>query len=558
MKYFYFLLFMLLQVVTVSGNPALPGQWKMLTLTDGTQVNAELKGDKFCHYWQTSDGRCFAESNISGVYESVSLQELQNNALKKRVPFMAADKHRTRTVIGGEHEPYIGKKKGLILLVDFTNKKFLDDHTPELYNDIANKVGFQSDLGFIGSVKDYFLAQSDGQFELDFDVVGPLSMPKTYGYYGANTQGNDTNPGLMIATACQMADEFVDFKDYDWDGDGEVDQVFVIYAGLGEAAGGDANTIWPHEWHLSSNDYGNPLTLDDVIIDTYACGPELTVRRTINSTETVIEGIGTICHEFTHCLGIPDIYDTAYGGGYGMGYWDLMNSGSYNSNGYIPAGFTSYEKMYCGWSQPIELKNDTVITGMKPLSEGGESYIIYNDANRNEYYLLENRQKTGWDAGIPGNGLLVIHVDYDPTCWQYNFVNNYTSYPKYNDHERLTVIAADNSRNTSDAATDAYPYKDKDSLTNNSLPRAELYNLNPDGIHYTSKPITNIKQENGLVSFVFKNQVKNKPQDTGIKNVFTIQENRKHIYDLRGRNLGTDASALPKGVYIIDGKKVVK
>ena len=137
-------------------------------------------------------------------------------------------------------------------------------------------------------------------------------------------------------------------------------------------------------------------------------------------------------------------------------------------------------------------------------------------------------------------------------------MNNYTSYPKYNDHERLTVIAADNSRNTSDAATDAYPYKDKDSLTNNSLPRAELYNLNPDGIHYTSKPITNIKQENGLVSFVFKNQVKNKPQDTGIKNVFTIQENRKHIYDLRGRNLGTDASALPKGVYIIDGKKVVK
>ena len=129
----------------------------------------------------------------------------------------------------------------------------------------------------------------------------------------------------------------------------------------------------------------------------------------------MIEGIGTICHEFTHCLGLPDIYDTAYGGGYGMGYWDLMNSGSYNSNGYIPAGFTSYEKMYCGWSQPIELKNDTVITGMKPLSEGGESYIIYNDANRNEYYLLENRQKTGWDAGIPGNGLLVIHVDYDPT-----------------------------------------------------------------------------------------------------------------------------------------------
>ena len=554
MKHFYFLFIMLLQVVAVSGNPALPGQWKMLTLADGSQVNAELKGDKFCHYWQTSDGRCFSENNTSGVYELVSLQELQKNALEKRAPHKVMNRYSTRSIIGGEHEPYTGKKKGLILLVDFTNKKFEDDHTPELYNDIANKVGFQSDLGFVGSVKDYFLAQSGGLFELDFDVIGPLTMPKTYGYYGANTQGNDTNPGLMIATACEMADEYVDFKDYDWDGDGEVDQVFIIFAGLGEAAGGDVNTIWPHEWHLQYNDYGKTLKLDDVIIDTYACGPELTVVK----KQTVIEGIGTICHEFTHCLGIPDVYDTSYGGGYGMGAWDLMSSGSYNGNSYIPAGFTSYEKMYCGWKQPIELKNDTTITDMKPLSEGGESYIIYNDANKNEYYLLENRQKTGWDAAIPGNGLLVIHVDYDPICWQYNFVNNYTSHPEYNDHERLTVIAADNNRNTSDAATDVYPYKDKDSLTNNSLPRAELYSLNPDGIHYTSKPITNIKQENGLVSFVFKNQVKNKPQDTGIKNVFTIQENRKHIYDLRGRNLGTDASALPKGVYIIDGKKVVK
>ena len=129
----------------------------------------------------------------------------------------------TRSAIGGAHEPYIGKKKGLILLVDFQNKKFEDDHTLDLYKDITNKVGFKSDLGFVGSVKDYFLAQSGGQFELDFDVIGPLSMPKTYGYYGANTQGDDTNPGLMIATACEMADEFVNFKDYDWDGDGEVD-----------------------------------------------------------------------------------------------------------------------------------------------------------------------------------------------------------------------------------------------------------------------------------------------------------------------------------------------
>ena len=241
-----------------------------------------------------------------------------------------------------------------------------------------------------------------------------------------------------------------------------------------------------------------------------------------------------------------------------MNAWDLMCSGSYNGNSYIPAGFTSYEKMYCGWYQPIVLNNDTIVKDMKPLSEGGEFYIIYNDAHPDEYYLLENRQKTGWDAALPGNGLLVIHVDYDPLPWQYNFVNNYTSYPNYNNHERYTVIAADNNRGSNDVATDTYPYNDNDSLTNTSLPRAELYNLNPDGIHYTSKPITKIRQENGLVSFEFKNQVKNRSSETAIRSISAASNVRRTIYNLQGRNMGTNASALPKGIYIIDGKKVVK
>ena len=523
MKKISLLLLLLSQALMLS---AMPDQWQSATLPDGTLLRSELAGSGFRHY------------------------------------HVAPDKRRTRSAIGGDHEPYIGKKKGLILLVDFTNKQFEADHTPQLYNDMANKVGFTSDMGFVGSIKDYFLAQSGGQFELDFDVVGPLSMPKTYGYYGANTQGDDTNPGLMVATACEMADEFVDFKDYDWDGDGEVDQVFVIYAGLGEAAGGDANTIWPHEWHLQYNDYGKTLTLDGVVIDTYACGPELTVKYNYSTQTVITQGIGTICHEFSHCLGLPDVYDTAYGGGYGMQSWDVMASGGYNGDQFIPAGFTSYEMMYCGWRQPIELKNDTVVRDMKPLSEGGDFYIIYNDANKNEYYLLENRQQTKWDAALPGTGLLVIHVDYDETAWKYNFVNNFTSYPDYNNHERYTVIAADNSRNTSDVATDPFPYKEKDSLTNNSLPRAELYNLNPDGIHYTSKPITNIKQENGLISFEFRNLVKNGNTDPGATGITTYPmlppDDRQTIYDLHGRPMGTDPNALPKGIYIIGGKKVVK
>ena len=556
MRHIYLIFIMLFQTLAANSIPARPGQWKILTLADGSQVKAELKGDEFAHYWISEDGTCFAETEKPGIYKAALLSTLIARSEKKRS--QRAEYHarnRTRTVSGDTHEPYVGKKKGLILLVDFQNKKFLDDHTPALYNDIMNKVGFTSDLGFKGSVKDYFLHQSYGQFELDFDVIGPLTMPRTYGYYGANTQGNDTNPGLMVATACEMADKLVDFHDYDWDGDGEVDQVFVIYAGLGEAAGGDVNTIWPHEWHLQSNDYGKTLTLDGVVIDTYACGPEL-IQRGYAESSIGIEGIGTICHEFSHCLGLPDMYDTG-GGNYGMYKWDLMSSGSYNGNSFSPAAYTSYERMYCGWKQPIVLENDTVITDMKAIDEGGDFFIIYNDAAPDEYYLLENRQQRGWDSGIPGSGLLVLHVDFDSELWMYNLVNNTTAYEGYNSHQRCTVIPADNNLATTDAAGDVFPYGEKDSLTNKSLPRAELYNLNPDGIHYTSKPITQIKQSEGVISFKFENKVVNRTPSAIRQTTVMGRSDRPLVYDLLGRSIGTDLKALPKGIYIIDGKKTV-
>lgn len=550
------ILFLCLSMMGLSANAisARPGQWKLLALKNGSFVNAELMGDEVCHYWKSEDGSCYVESSAADLYEPVSsfwIQRMAENSSKQRAFQRRAG---TRAVIGGEHEPYIGSKKGLIILVDFQNKKFREEHTHELYSDILNKVGFTSDLGFKGSVKDYFLSQSYGQFELDFDVIGPLTMPKTYGYYGANTKNNDTNPGLMIATSCEMADDFVDFKDYDWDGDGEVDQVFVLFAGLGEAAGGDVNTIWPHEWNLLSSDYGKTLTLDGVVINTYACGPELIQRG--RKEETIgIDGIGTICHEFSHCLGLPDMYDTG-GNNYAMANWDLMSSGSYNGNSFSPAAFTSYERMFCGWRQPIVLENDTIVTGMKAIDDGGDFYVIYNDAAPQEYYLLENRQQKGWDEGLTGSGLLVLHVDFDLELWMYNLVNNTTDFDGYNGHQRCTVIPADNNFGKSDIATDVYPYNDKDSLTNLSLPRAELYNLNPDGIHYTSKPVTKIKQENGAISFVFQNKVKNSGE-TAISAASTVSsDSESTIYNLQGQKVQDIPNH--RGICIQNGKKYVR
>ena len=564
MKKFLLLLVSSLAFLSAMAIPAKPGLWRVLTLTNGSQVRAELKGDEFMHFWKGEDGKCYRETDKEDVFELLDIESAQKKSSPVRI--QRQKMNRAKAHRNMKTNSYVGSKKGLILLVEFTNKTFEETHTKELYNDILNKVNYSDEgLGFKGSVKDYFLTQSNGQFELDFDIVGPLKMPKTYGYYGANdTNGNDTNPGLMTATACEMADEYVNFQDYDWDGDGEVDQVFVIFTGEGEAAGGGANTIWPHEWHLQYSDYGKTLTLDNTVIDTYACGPEL-MRRGVGIQSVVgIEGIGTICHEFTHCLGIPDMYDTGYDGNsgtpnYGMNRWDLMDKGSYNDGSFTPAGYTSFEKMCCGWMSPIILEDDTTITGMKALSEGGEAYILYNDAHQDEFFLLENRQKTGWDAALPGAGLLVIHVDYDEELWTYNLVNNTTAYSGYNKFQRCTIIAADNEYATDEqfAATDPFPYESFNKLTDSSTPRAYLNNKNSDGKKYMSKPITDITMTDGLISFNFKNEVKNRIP-AGITTIPVETMNRGFIYDLHGRYVGTDMNALKKGIYIIDGKKVVK
>lgn len=553
MRRFTLLFSFFVLAISVYAVPALPGQWKVLTLADGTQVRAELKGDEFGHYWKAVDGNCYIESAQEGIFQLCDSKRIAEKAQAKRA--VRKQVVRRKTSFGGRNN-FVGKKKGLLILAQFKNKEFEEEHTLDLYKDIANKVGFTSDLGFKGSVKDYFLDQSNNKFEIDFDVVGPLPLPENYGYYGApNGDSNDTYPGLMAATACQLADEYVDFKDYDWDGDGEVEQVFIIYAGLGQAAGGDANTIWPHEWHLQYSDYGSKLSLDGVTIDTYACGAELTTVGHITGG-CGIEGIGTICHEYTHCLGIPDMYDTD-GENYGMANWDLMCSGSYNGDSFSPAGYTSYERMCCGWLDPIVLNDDTVITGMKALGDGGEAYIIYNDAHRDEYYLLENRQQKGWDEGLAGSGLLVIHVDYVEELWAYNLVNNTTSYNGYNEQQRCTIIPADGDFGNHDIGTDVYPSNGNNKLTDRSTPRAYLYNKNTDGRLYMTKPITDITHTDGLISFVFKNQLKNKVP-TAITTLDMKKSSSNNIYDLNGRYVGTDINNLQKGIYIINGKKVVK
>lgn len=489
MKRLYITLLITAITLTAAAIPAKRGQWKDVRLADGTTVRAEMRGDEHLHYWQSADGRVFQEDSLTGFYQPRNIAELLKKSQARRSQVRRLQQTR-RQQAAKRQASFQGVKKGLIILAEFQNLTFQAGHDKALYNRIANERGFTNEMGFKGSVKDYFIDQSEGQFELDFDVVGPVTVSQDYAYYGKNdSHGDDVNPGQMIYEAVSLAKDSVDFRPYDWDGDGEVDQVFVVYAGVGEAQNqSQKNSIWPHMWDLQSA-YGKTLTFNGVTVNTYACSSEL-------SYGTSIDGIGTFCHEFSHCMGFPDLYDTGDEGNFGMGSWSLMDYGSYNGGAFVPCGYTSYERMVCGWKMPIELTEETTVDDMLAINEGGNTYVIYNGGNKNEYYLLENRQLTGWDRELPGHGLLVLHVDYDANAWYENTVNNDP------DRQRCTIIHADNKDGWGDEIRDPYPYKGNDSLTNLSTPAAKVYNANSDGTYYLNRGIRDIKESSdGIISF---------------------------------------------------------
>ena len=501
---------MTLAALCAMAVPAKRGQWKTVTLADGSKVRVELRGDEFINYWQAEDGRRFVRNAATAKYELADMTKLRERAqaLRKSINIKGGKQNApARSATRAASSQYTGDKKGLVILVEFPDKQFTHGDR-NLYEQILNEKNYSNpDLGFVGSVSDYFREQSKGVFNLTFDVVGPVMMPKESTYYGGDTPYQDANIREMLLEALNTASTDVDFSKYDWNNDNEVEQVFFIYAGLGQANGGGDNTIWPHKSILNTQ---GGITLDGIRINTYACSCECQPVYTqqgkdIVMTGTMIDGIGTICHEFSHCLGLADLYDisgnTGNGGGYGMDAWDLMSSGSYNDNGFRPACYTGAEQMWIGWKQPIELTEATEIKGMKSLENGGESYIIRNDANPDEYYILDNRQPDGrWDAGLPGAGLLITHVDYDQSVWDSNGPNDDPG------HQRCTPIPADGNfyTYTQSVAGDAYPYGSNNSLTNESTPAATVYTKNIDGTKYMNKPITDIMQNpDGTISFNF-------------------------------------------------------
>lgn len=494
----------LLVGATAVGAYAVPAKHGLRTLRqpDGSTVQVRLMGDESSHFYTTPEGQTL-KRNAQGMLVPAAESEIaamkasaKDRRAARRLPIrrVAADANESQV-------PHIGSPKIPVLLVQYSDYKFKDADPLATFNNF-----FATGAT---SAYQYFADQSNGKFTPQFDVYGPYTLPNKRSYYGGNdSDGYDLRVGTMVGQACNGLNYQIDYSQYDNDGDGECDVVIVLYAGDGEASSYDddaENAVWPCQWELSSSDYGKYLRLDQTKVDLFAVFNELN-----GSNLKKIDGIGTFCHEFSHCLGLPDFYDTQYGPHFGMANWSLMDYGSYNDDGYTPIGYSAYEKEFMGWIEIPEAVENThySLTAMNQKSLDTDMAVrVTNNSDKNEYYILENRAKQGWDKFMPAEGMMITHVTYSADAWQGNYVNDY-------DLQRMTIIPADNNLkldtekyygetyyyiNEASLLGDLWPQSYAAELTDSSTPAAKV-----NTGKYMSKPITEIAANtDGTVSFWF-------------------------------------------------------
>lgn len=476
--------------------PAYPGKLKVKQ-ADGSVIMAYLYGDEYGHQMFTSDGYPIVYNETTGNYEFAQLRnnnvvcsgvvasdesersaeaesylktidtaaftKLMNKRIKaNRVAanrIQAAHAPRKVTTAGLQSMrisdvPTTGNQKALVVLVQFSDKKFTtDDETKQLWTDKLNKVGY-TENGATGSAFDYFNLCSNGLYSPDFVTVGPVTLSHTCYYYGGNDDSGSDNfqrLGEMIEEACNTIADSIDFSEFDTDSDGYVDNIYFIYAGYGEADSYYSSTIWPHSYYYSSicTLYPDmaPLKIDSVTIDRY------TMSQEINGQTNDIVGMGTFIHEFGHVLGLADHYNTANSSADGqLGEWDVEAAGSYNNNQNTPPLYSAFERASLGWLDIPQLSaNAEGYIDLPCLADSNFAYCVSIPDNDNEFFLLENRQQKGWDAYLPGHGLLVWHVDYDASAWTTNSVNTDVT------HQRLDIVEADGSTTSTTTSGDAFP-----------------------------------------------------------------------------------------------------
>ena len=552
------------------------------TMADGTIVQATLHGDENFHYYTLLDGTPL-KMNAEGKYEISTSEELQ---ARHKMVMQKQEKARQKqekaymltraTGIGKSYPsyfPHTGSPKALVILVQFQDVKFKSSDPVATFTHYfngkigeeepaANKAAYVTDEDhqYYGGVKQYFSDMSNQKFTPQFDIVGPVTVSQISAYYGANTSGDgdDANFRQMISEACQLVDHQVNFADYDSDGDGYVDLVYVIYAGYSESYSGNSeDCLWPKSGtdnFVQVDASGEPtketLKLDGKYFCRYGISNELNeTPKTTLPGEYYLDGIGLFCHEFSHTMGMPDLYVTDTNSSAAKlnnqtpEYWSVMDMGEYSGNGYCPSPYSAWESYMMGWTEPTSLSAQAQQIKLEPFGTSRKSYKIDADEESREYLLLQSIQNEGWWKSLPGYGLLVWRIDYaDKTTIQLSDNPNNTA-----GKPRVMIVPADgqviNSANIGTAGITSADYLT--SLENDPFPcykegtaEIDVNSLTTVQLNHstlTNRPLYNIEKDEATGNVTFDYM---KDYTTGINKIVKedkADETPTEYFDLEGR-----------------------
>ena len=566
-----------------------------ITQSDGSQLTIRLHGDEHFSWYSTADDVLIVQvgsnyyvaqveedgtlkatpqlAHNAGERGTVEEQVINNQNKEKFLNLLNAEPQALAKTIGTvtpAYFPHTGSPKALVILVEFQDVKFKTSDPVATFTHYlkgaegkaapeANNAYVTKGMVNYGSVSQYFNDMSQGKFTPQFDIVGPVTVSKNSAYYGGNTGRTDANFAKMIAEACKGVSDKVNFADYDLNNDGFVDLVYVIYAGYSESINGNSSDcLWPKSGINKFYEPGtsNLLKLNGKKICRYGINNELNATPSdwIDG-KPLLNGIGLFCHEFSHTMGLPDLYPTVVTSrvdNQNPEYWDLMDGGEYTYNGYFPTPYSPWEMDVMGWTAPIELGDEAKQVSLNSYASDRTAYKI--NGENDEYLLIQNIQTEGWWRGITKafkTGMLVWRIDYPYTTVSLdNRLNNEKGKPN------VMIVPADGyviSAYNKQRTEEEYNLSLKGDPFPGTTNKTELLSVELNN-STLKKPFYNIKETNGVITFDYLNDYA-----TGIDSP-VIQQNQEkdtRIFTLDGRYLGTDVSQLTKGVYIIGKKKVI-